>query len=210
MLVLVLAAATFVGGLYLGLRIGRYGQIEESIVRNATAPQTSTAARSDSRSIPAARVGDARIPDASNQTDVGSGPATTRSEPRTEPTSNPDTGNRSGDTQTEVLTNRSGAGEKRGRYVILLGSYSPDGAAKLTTKLKGIAALRRVPYSACRAMSEARPGESVFRLTHPRNRTLERVYVGCYDSLRAADAALRLLKQEGLLSSTSAQLIDIE
>ena len=190
------AAAAFIGGLSLGIKIGRYGQEEDRIVRNAStaggmvAPGRSSAAL-ERPALP--------------EQPPGSGPSGPRSTGTVAP---------SGPSGRESLSNsgrsEERAGDNPGRYVILLGTYSPEGADRLYRKLRAIPRLRRLQYHSCRAMSEAGGRGGIFQLTHPQNRSLRRVYVGCHRNLHEANEALALLKAEGLLDSTNAQLIDIE
>ena len=194
----IIAGAAFVGGLSLGLRLGRYGQEEDRIVRNAA--RSAGGAPSTSARTPAPE----SLPGASGNP-RGAAP----------PTAGLAHGRASGEVR-DSLANRSradsgtGAAQEAGRYVILLGSYSPEGAERLLGRLKRIPRLRRAGYHNCRAMTEAGSKEGVFQLTHPHNRALRRVYVGCHRDLREANAVLSVLRQEGLLDSTNAQLIDIE
>ncbi len=210
------ALGAFVGGLTLGLRIGRYGHEEDRIVRNAA---RSVAASDRARSRIAAeseRSSDTTTAESNateRRADESNGGAERREPERGGAREVARDERRPSDQRASDnrLANRSSAEAPsgQGRYVVLLGSYSPEGGRRLVSRLRAMDGIRTRSFQACPAMSEAN-GSGAFLLTHPHNRTLRRVYVGCFRGLRDANEVLALLKREGLLDSTNAQLIDMQ
>ena len=87
-------------------------------------------------------------------------------------------------------------------YIILMGAYSPRNAVKLLKKVNSSRELLAIKHGRCKTVVESVPNRKPgFRLAHPSNANLHRVYVGCYDSVNIADAAARVLKGAGLLTA---------
>lgn len=96
-----------------------------------------------------------------------------------------------------------------GNYIILVGSYSPDKAARVAGELNGLPEVRSPGFGACRNMREDDPGRPpVFRTDSSRS-GMQDVYAGCYSSESSGRRALDEIRRSSVPGAAEARLFTI-
>ncbi len=127
-------------------------------------------------------------------------------------TSNPATGNPANGTSngsTRRLMNPSANGTtSSSSFVITLGTYSVANAKKLLLRMNRLEAVSTQRPAPCRTLEETVPNRALgFRLRHPSNNRLNRVYLGCFRREGDAQRVLRAIRDSRIIPISHAKLV---
>lgn len=95
------------------------------------------------------------------------------------------------------------------RYLVKIGTYTPDEADKLSRRIAKIPELRDMPPMPCEGLKENPDRGLSFRITVPGSEKRDNLFLGCFRDPAQAHEALAALKKAGVAQSSTV-LFEIE
>lgn len=185
------AILIFTGGIIAGLKIADLRSIERNVVKYPDGRKARSFANVGDRETEAAqRTEQADRTDRSERTDRGT------AEEGTDETHPPS-------------RTASRADNRPAALIIRIGAFRPARAGELARSLNAIPELARLPYHACRGISDLNPSRTHVFPVPADDRKTHRLFAGCYTTQEEARQALDILTHTGVAALKDAKVYEL-